>query len=251
VLAGGAAEAPEGAAHGGAGLCTTMEEEAPCAPERYYFHTRTNPSVHHNAHLFSHAIASAMAAPRESIAELLARSRKPLGRGQGARMTSLRTALPSAIGQGAVEQGQGSGMRLPKSRKTGEALTLAQSLVARAHARANPVPAREEYPQAALAKGYSSAIDSARIVHAAHATIAGLGADVWFEYVRTDANVSDEPSRVDLSRTRYELGAQPSSGVAAYAVSRPIETVLPTPHEWDADGVVWMELARSRRDGGF
>ena len=70
---------------------------------------------------------------------------------------------------------------------------------------------------AALAKGYSSAIDSARIVHAAHATIAGLGADLWFEYVRTDANVSDEPSRVDLSGERYELGAQPSSGVAAYA----------------------------------
>ena len=102
-----------------------------------------------------------------------------------------------------------------------------------------------------MAKGYSSAVDSARIVQAAHATIAGLDADVWFEYVRTDANVSDEPSRVDLSRTRYELGAQPSSGVAAYAVSRPIETVLPTPHEWDADGVVCVERAQSRRDGGF
>ena len=46
---------------------------------------------------------------------------------------------------------------------------------------------------AALAKGYSSAIDSARIVQAVHATLAGLGADVWFEYVRTDANVADEP----------------------------------------------------------
>ena len=40
--------------------------------------------------------------------------------------------------------------------------------------------------------------DSALIVQAIHATLAGLGADVWFEYVRTDANVADRPSREDM-----------------------------------------------------
>jgi hypothetical protein len=99
---------------------------------------------------------------------------------------------------------------------------------------------------AALVKGYSSAIDSPRIVHGAHVTLAGLQADVWFEYVRTDANVADEPSRADLSGARYELGPMPSRGVAALATSEPIATILPTPLEWDADAAVWCEAARAR-----
>ena len=61
-------------------------------------------------------------------------------------MSSLGASLPPAIGHGAVERGQGFGMRLPKCRKTGGAQTLAQSSAARAHARANPIPARDAYP---------------------------------------------------------------------------------------------------------
>ena len=61
---------------------------------------------------------------------------------------------------------------------------------------------------AASAKGCSSAIDSARIVHAMHATLAGLGVDAWFEYVRTDANVSDAPSREDMSNGGYGVFAK-------------------------------------------
>ena len=48
---------------------------------------------------------------------------------------------------------------------------------------------------AALTKGFSRVPDSARIVHAFHAWCAGARARVWFEYVASDANPSDTPSR--------------------------------------------------------
>ena len=48
---------------------------------------------------------------------------------------------------------------------------------------------------AALVKGYSSRPDSARLVHGLHAWLAATRTNVWFEYVPTDANVADEPSR--------------------------------------------------------
>ena len=48
-------------------------------------------------------------------------------------------------------------------------------------------------------------------------------------YIRTDANVADEPSRADLSGARYELGAEPAAGIAAFTHSKPVcETVLPS-----------------------
>ena len=59
---------------------------------------------------------------------------------------------------------------------------------------------------AAAVKGYSYAADSARIVHGLHASLLALGVRAWFEYVRTDANVSDKPSREDLSTACYALG---------------------------------------------
>ena len=55
-------------------------------------------------------------------------------------------------------------------------------------------------------EGYSSVPDSARIVHAFHATCAGLGAAVWMEYVRSKGNVADEPSRVDISQSEWDCG---------------------------------------------
>ena len=100
---------------------------------------------------------------------------------------------------------------------------------------------------AALAKGYSSAVDSALIVHAIHATLAGLGADVWFEYVRTDANVADKPSREDMSYERYEIGADITAGVGAFVTSSPVaEVPLPTPDEWDASAAAYVVRARQR-----
>jgi hypothetical protein len=50
---------------------------------------------------------------------------------------------------------------------------------------------------AGLLKGYSSISDSARIVHAFWARVVGLQVDVWFEYVPSEANVADRPSRLD------------------------------------------------------
>ena len=100
---------------------------------------------------------------------------------------------------------------------------------------------------AALAKGYSSAVDSALIVHAIHATLAGLGADVWFEYVRTDANVADKPSREDMSYERYAIGADITAGVAAFVTSSPVaEVPLPAPDEWDASAAAYVVRARQR-----
>ena len=46
-----------------------------------------------------------------------------------------------------------------------------------------------------LAKGYSGAADSARVVNLFHACVAQLGITPWLEYVGTDDNISDLPSR--------------------------------------------------------
>ena len=46
-----------------------------------------------------------------------------------------------------------------------------------------------------LAKGYSGAADSARVVNLYHACVAQLGVTPWLEYVGTDDNIADLPSR--------------------------------------------------------
>jgi hypothetical protein len=50
-----------------------------------------------------------------------------------------------------------------------------------------------------LIKGYSSVSDSSRIVHAFWALATGLQCEVWFEYVPSEANIADSPSRGDTS----------------------------------------------------
>ena len=54
--------------------------------------------------------------------------------------------------------------------------------------------------------------DSARLVHAFHATAAGMGCACYFEYVRSAANVADLPSRVDLSGVEWDCGL-PGAGL--------------------------------------
>ena len=102
---------------------------------------------------------------------------------------------------------------------------------------------------AALAKGYSSAIDSALIVQALHATLAGLEVDVWFEYVRTDANVADAPSRADMGFERYAIGEDIAAGIRAFVVSEPVAAwELPAASEWEAYADAWVASARRRME---
>ena len=59
-----------------------------------------------------------------------------------------------------------------------------------------------------MAKGYSSRPDSARIIHSFYALVAHSRTDVWFEYVRTDANIADLPSRGQYDYLVSELRSE-------------------------------------------
>ena len=59
-----------------------------------------------------------------------------------------------------------------------------------------------------MAKGYSARPDSARIIHSFYALVAHARTDVWFEYVRTDANIADWPSRGQFEYLSVELRSQ-------------------------------------------
>ena len=80
---------------------------------------------------------------------------------------------------------------------------------------------------ACLIKDYSSDVDSARLVHAFWGLACALEIDVWFEFVYSEANVADWPSRGWLSFAT-ELGAVvvkplrlPQSDAWAFAESVP------------------------------
>ena len=60
---------------------------------------------------------------------------------------------------------------------------------------------------AALVKGYSRAPHSCRIVHAFHALNLGFQSRVWFEYVASEANIGDLPSR-DEFELLHELRSE-------------------------------------------
>ena len=84
---------------------------------------------------------------------------------------------------------------------------------------------------AAAVKGYSYAADWAHIVHGLHATLLALGVRAWFEYVRTDANASDKPSREDLSTARYALGEVMGEAITGRLDSEPIGSLGPARRE--------------------
>ena len=52
---------------------------------------------------------------------------------------------------------------------------------------------------ACLLKDYSADLDSARLVHTFWALACAIEADVWFDFVKSEANVSDWPSRGHLA----------------------------------------------------
>ena len=100
---------------------------------------------------------------------------------------------------------------------------------------------------AALAKGYAGAPDSRKLVHATHAVLAALEVSVFFEYVRTDANVADAPSRQpELEAARYWIlkrvvvrwrGRCFAKG--GRLVSRPIACLMPERELWYDETRVW------------
>ena len=91
---------------------------------------------------------------------------------------------------------------------------------------------------AGLAKGYARSPDSARLVHYFHAWCARIGANVWFEYVPSAANVADAPSREieRLSGARWRL--------AGDAVSVPRAVIFPEISHASARDA-WMREARA------
>ena len=89
---------------------------------------------------------------------------------------------------------------------------------------------------AASARGYAGAPDSRRLVHALHALLSGLRISAWFDYVRSEANISDAPSRdpsLDWREMRLEAGV----------VSYPTELFLPEPRAWAAEAADWSSAA--------
>ena len=94
--------------------------------------------------------------------------------------------------------------------------------------------------KAALVHGYSGMPDSARIAHAFHAWNMGLAARVWFEYVPSKANPSDEPSRVDISGQRFCMCESPEIS------SNPVPLVFPPVARW-YDPAGWAREAAAMR----
>ena len=85
---------------------------------------------------------------------------------------------------------------------------------------------------AALVKGYARAVDLAKIVHAFAAVNLGLQCWVWFEYVRSSANIADGPSRGDFTLLN-ELGASRR------------DMIIPHPDWWDLP-TTWLQYASLR-----
>ena len=85
---------------------------------------------------------------------------------------------------------------------------------------------------AALIKGYARAEDLAKIVHAFAFINLGLQCVIWFEYVRSKANVADFPSRGDFALLR---------GLGAHCVP----LVLPDPEWWDAPSRWYTSMVKT------
>ena len=78
--------------------------------------------------------------------------------------------------------------------------------------------------------------DSRCIVQALHATLMGLGATVWFEYVRSKANCSDAPSRERALELRRMW-------IGRVIPSEPHMLALPEGDAWLAGSGDWLRAA--------
>ena len=89
---------------------------------------------------------------------------------------------------------------------------------------------------AALVKGYASCIDSGLLVNAFHAFNVGLRADVFFEYVRSAANIADLPSRLAMDEL-WKVMAE--NGLAENA--KELEMRMPEFEDWSSSAKVLVE----------
>ena len=91
----------------------------------------------------------------------------------------------------------------------------------------------------ALVKGYARILTSGRIVNAFHATNVGLQADVYFEYVRSAANIADMPSRDAIGEMLAAL-----ADVAPEAEVHEVKCVVPKVDSWLGSAVDWIMRAK-------
>jgi len=92
-------------------------------------------------------------------------------------------------------------------------------------------------------KGYASAIDAGIIVNAFHVRNVGLRAGVFFEYVRSAANIADLPSRSSLRpllRVLQRLGM-------CEAATR-VAGLFPSIASWSAPARDWLARAQQPQD---
>ena len=90
---------------------------------------------------------------------------------------------------------------------------------------------------AALTKGYSGVPDSARMARVPRYPCRP-DCRSWLEYVASMANVSDAPSRIDLSGVVWDCG------VHADIRSKPVAVVLPRERRWYDEAGTWCRRAR-------
>jgi len=95
---------------------------------------------------------------------------------------------------------------------------------------------------AGLVKGYSSAPDSGLIVNAFHAYNLGLGAEPFFEYVRSEANVADAPSRGMIDEMVEALRDGGIQTEIKYVACK-----LPQVEQWTCSADGWIAKAQAER----
>jgi hypothetical protein len=90
---------------------------------------------------------------------------------------------------------------------------------------------------AGIAKGFSAKPDSARIIHAYHALNVQIGAQVYFEWVKSEANIADLPSRGQYDLLN-EFG------------SREVPIIIPPISDWLSPEEAMRNAAEPPKRGG-
>ena len=90
-----------------------------------------------------------------------------------------------------------------------------------------------------LIKGYSGVPDCARIINLFHFVLARLGiASLWIDYVPTESNVADGPSRL------HEMSEEEASSTVR-ELGREFKAVIPTFVDTTGEWLSSVEIARS------